>query len=269
MKKTQFSVLILTYNEQKNIAKCLESVAFSDDVVVVDSFSTDQTTNIIGAFENVKILQNKFTDFASQRNFGLDSHEFLNEIVIHLDADEILTPEFIKELSQVDFNKFDVVDCPSRIIFDGKWLKYSTGYPVYQSRIAKKHVRFYEHGHGQKISNDYVKTRMSTPYDHYNFSHGLPVWFIKHVKYARKEARNFKSQTLVSGPLDRRWIYSAVPMIARPFARFVYQYIFKQGFRDGKEGFRYCLMILVYELMIYIMYNEVTPHDHVEDSVSG
>lgn len=264
MKKIQFSVLILTYNEENNIARCLESVKFSNDIVVVDSFSTDRTIKIIDAFENVTVLQSEFTDFASQRNFGLNSHKFLNEIVIHLDADEVLTPEFISELSKLDFERIDVVDCPNRVIFNGRWLKYSTGYPVYQSRIAKNHIRFYELGHGQKISDDYTKFRMSTPYDHYNFSHGMTEWFIKHVKYAQKEALNLKAHALHSRPLDRRWVYSKVPMIVRPFARFVYQYIFRQGFRDGKEGFKYSLMMLVYELMIYILYDDATVHDPVE-----
>lgn len=257
------SVLILTFNEQTNIARCIESLSFSDDILIVDSFSTDDTLNIACQYPNVTVLQNSFKDFSSQRNFGLENYNFKNEIVIHLDADEVLTKAFINALESVDFQKFDVVDCPNRIIMNGDWLKYSSGYPVFQSRVAKRDIRFVEVGHGQKIISDVPRTRIAVPYDHYNFSHGIGAWFSKHVIYAEKEAVKIiegrqKKQYLFAS--SRRTIYELIPLSLRPILRFIYSFIFKLGFLDGLNGLRYCLMLTIYEAMIVLMVREKENH---------
>src|SRR5216683_265403 len=91
------SVLILTYNEQDNLPACLDSVAWSDDVLVLDSFSTDRTLDI-ARNRGVKVLQNRFVNFAEQRNFGLTHGRLKHDWVLHLDADERVTPELKVEV---------------------------------------------------------------------------------------------------------------------------------------------------------------------------
>lgn len=248
------SVLILTFNEEINIRRCLESVKFSDDVLVVDSFSSDRTLDIVDEFKNVTVIQNKFVDFSTQRNFGLEHYDFKNETVIHLDADEECTVEFVSALGEVDFSEFDVVDCANRIIMNGKWLRYSSGYPVYQSRVAHKDIRFEEVGHGQKILKYRKKTTLCVPYNHYNFSHGLASWFSKHIRYAEKEAAKYAEDTTqIGGGGLRRLLYAHTPLSWRPVARFVYLFFFKRGFLDGWIGLQYSLMLAIYEMFIVML----------------
>src|SRR5438552_15428677 len=94
------SVLILTYNEEQNLPACLESVRWSDDVLVVDSFSTDRTVEVARR-NGVNVLQNRFVNFAEQRNFGLAHGNLKHDWVLHLDADERVTAELKVEMFEV------------------------------------------------------------------------------------------------------------------------------------------------------------------------
>ena len=146
-----YSILILTYNEEINIADCLDSVAWADDVVVLDSFSSDETC-MIAESKGARVFQRNFDDFGSQRNYALDSIEFKHDWVFHLDADERFNPDLQSECQRVV--KLDLMSAyfmPNRIIFLGKWIPRCTQYPFPQVRLVKLgEVRFAMAGHGQK-----------------------------------------------------------------------------------------------------------------------
>lgn len=94
--KEKVSGLIITHNEEKNIREVLECFDFCDEIVIVDSFSTDRTLEIAEIFPNVKIIQNKFENFTKQRNLALDNAK--NDWVLFLDGDERITPELKAEI---------------------------------------------------------------------------------------------------------------------------------------------------------------------------
>src|ERR1700687_2869614 len=91
------SVLLLTFNEASNLPRCLDALSWCDDIAIVDSGSTDATVDI-ARDRNVRVLQNPFQDFAAQRNFGLAEGGFRHPWVLHLDADEVVTPSFVDRL---------------------------------------------------------------------------------------------------------------------------------------------------------------------------
>src|SRR4051812_22160169 len=91
------SVLLLTFNEAINLPRCLDALSWCDDIAIVDSGSTDATLEIARA-RNVRVLNNPFQDFAAQRNFGLAQAGFRHNWVLHLDADEAVTPSFVERL---------------------------------------------------------------------------------------------------------------------------------------------------------------------------
>ena len=95
------SVIVPTRNEAHNLARCLESLRGAAEIFVIDSGSTDATIDIARSY-GARILERPFNDFARQRNFGLDSGEFRHDWVLHLDADEIVTPEFVTELKALE-----------------------------------------------------------------------------------------------------------------------------------------------------------------------
>ncbi len=264
------SVLLLTYNEERNLARCLESLSWCDDIVIVDSGSTDQTLDI-ARNAGVRVIYRAFDNFANQRNFGLQKGGLRHEWVLHLDADEVVTPEFHRKLIKLRAsNDIDAYRVPSKTMIHDHWLRYAGMYPVYQVRLGhRERLRFKQVGHGQRedISPERIAT-FCEPYLHYNFSHGLHAWLQKHLKYANDEAqlivaRRSNSQAfalkrlLSRNATDRRRFFKEladlIPFILRPIARFLYVYVGRRGFLDGRYGLLYAFMLAVYEGMLAII----------------
>ena len=122
-----------------------------DDIVVLDSYSTDQTVQVAESL-GARTYQRTFDNFAGQRNFAFDNIEFSNDWILHLDADEVLTDELCAEIRRViEDPDLDAYRVPSRLMFMGRWLRYSGMYPTYQVRLGRKTVlRFAQVGHGQR-----------------------------------------------------------------------------------------------------------------------
>lgn len=258
------SILILTFDEETNLPSCLESVAWCDDVVVLDSGSTDGTVDIAEAY-GARVYQRSFDDFAGQRNWALDNVEFRHPWLFHLDADERLTDALRIECENVLVrDERSAYMVPSKMILRGRWLKWSGMYPSYQMRLMKiGEARFIQKGHGQREGEALRGVGvLREPYLHYNFSKGMGDWFEKHCRYAEQEAaealRGFDGHRLdlrglVSlDPVRRRRALKALSfrLPVRPLLRFTYMYFFRLGFLDGYPGFKYCKLMAWYEGMI-------------------
>lgn len=258
------SVVILTYNEAINIERCLRSVSWSDDILVMDSGSTDGTCEIAKQL-GARIIQRPFDDFAGQRNFAIDQGNLRHDWVLHLDADETVTVELKTEMLGIasDTHTNLAYRVPSRLMLMGRWLKYSGMYPSYQVRFGMRdHLRFQMVGHGQRelLQPDELGV-IKSDLIHFNFSKGISEWLIKHAQYARDEARvamvttgtiNWRDWYLSADPVERRralkkWS-SSMPM--RPFIRFIYIYLIRRGFLDGWVGFQYAILIGFYQWII-------------------
>jgi glycosyltransferase involved in cell wall biosynthesis len=263
------SVLLLTFNEAGNLPRCLDSLAWCDDIAIVDSGSTDGTPDIARA-RGVRVLHRPFDDFAAQRNFGLREIKFRHDWVLHLDADEVVTPAFVKRLHALEpTDRVDAYYVPSKLIMLGKWLRYSGMFPVYQVRLGRVGIlTFRQVGHGQQevLQLDRIGL-FDEPYLHYAFSHGLRPWLSKHVNYAQAEARelvrmrnvrlvrlaNLWSRDRVKRRRTAKAVVSWMPLFLRPLTRFTYVYVLRGGFIDGRPGFLYAFMLGTYEAMIAIL----------------
>ncbi len=268
------SCLLLTYNEEANIGPCLEALSWCDDIVIVDSGSTDDTV-AIARRQGARVLSRPFDNFANQRNWGLQNGDLRHDWVLHLDADEIATPQFVAALEGLQAETgIDAYNVPSKTVLYGKWIRHAGMYPTYQVRLGHRdRLRFVQVGHGQR--EDLPASRVGTfdePYLHYSFSHGMYGWLTKHVRYARDEAaligaiRNGEGAASAGGGASggRRAAKAraaALPVVLRPFLRFIYIYLLKQGFRDGRAGFAYAFMLAVYEGMTAIFV--------IEDKLGG
>lgn len=260
------SIVILTLNEEANIGACLDSCSWCDDVHVLDSGSTDRTREIAES-KGASVWEHPFESFGAQRNWAIENIPTRHEWIFHLDADERFTPEIVDEMRRVleadpDEAGFHV---PSKLMFMGKWLKRSGGYPAYQMRLFhKRRMRFADHGHGQREQTDGAVGRLREPYLHYNFSKGLEDWFDKHNRYSGQEA----AQTLRSiepigaslrglASLDavrrRRALKSlGYRLPCRPLLAALYMLLVKGGVFDGRAGWTYIAMRKTYEQMIDI-----------------
>ena len=262
------STLVLTYNEALNLPRCLRALSWCDDIVVIDSGSTDNTIEIAGKF-GARILTRPFDNFANQRNFGLEQGELRHEWVLHLDADEVVTEAFVRRLLSLEPPRgIEGYRVPSKLMFGEKWLRHSGMYPNYQVRLGHRdRLRFVQVGHGQRESlpAENLET-FDEPYLHYSFSHGLKHWFERHAAYAVAEARelrlareqnNFRWSELfhwdrtVRRRAAKAFSYR-LPLFCRPSARFCYVYFWRGGFLDGSIGFKYAYMLSIYEGMVAV-----------------
>lgn len=255
------SILILTNNEEQNLPRCLHALAWCDDVVVVDDYSTDNTVRIAQQY-GARVYQRRFDHFAGQRNYALEQVDFKHEWILHLDADEVCTPELIQEIEQaIEDPSHDAYRIPSKMIFRGRWLRRAGMYPTYQVRLGRHPVfRFKQVGHGQRedIDPESVGT-LCSPYEHHSFR-GLDDWFQRHNRYSSDEAelcvKTNGAELDLAGLLSfdktrRRRAAKALSyrLPFRPLLRFLYVYLFRLGFLEGARGFEYAYMLAIYEAM--------------------
>ena len=251
MSHPSISVIILVYNEADNISACIESVSWSDDVIVVDSFSSDDTLALARSCRrDVRIFENAFSDFGQQRNWALDHCDPKHDWILFLDADERVTEELGDEMAaavESDCSEVGYYLCYKNM-FLGQWLKRCTFFPSWQLRLLKHgEVRYEKAGHGQREVAEGPLGFLDQPYDHFGFSKGIAAWIDRHNRYSTEEAEYFctlskqplklgelfSSDALVRRRAIKR-IYARLP--ARPLVRFVYTYIFRLGFLDGWRG---------------------------------
>lgn len=265
-------MLILTLNEELNIARCIESVAWSDDIVVLDSFSTDATHEVARKC-GARVFERKFDNFALQRNFALDNIGFKHQWILHLDADEVVTDELRNELAAViKDSQYRAFKISSKLMFQGKWLRYSGMYPSYQVRLGHiDALRFKQVGHGQRENLEIVDVgTLHNAYLHFSFSKGLTDWIERHNRYSTDEAQQGLEAASKEPPgwlklfttrekTDRRRALKAkvVYLPFRPLLRFFYMYVLRLGFLDGQAGLIYCRLLASYEYWIVLKMREL------------
>jgi len=259
---------------------CLDSVAWSDDVVVYDSYSSDDTGSIArsaGARVIQRPGQNTSVAFggdeALHRTWGIHEIKFKNPWLFVIDADERLTPEATAELQAIASNpdpRFVAYRIRRRDYFQGRQLCYVQTSPWY--------IRFFrpEFVHYERLVNPITVVDgpigdLQHPLDHYPFSKGLSHWIARHNSYSSFEAQqillNRASQepfSLRAAFLERDFnrrrfhqkeLFYRLP--ARPLIKFFLLYVLKRGFLDGRPGFTYALLQSIYETMIVLKVQEL------------
>lgn len=259
------SIVILTLNEERNLPSCLASVAQCDDVVVLDSGSTDRTLEIArGA--GAAVFTNPFENFGQQRNYAQDNIPFKHPWVLHLDADEQMTPELWEEcvaaVASSSATQLDGYWIAPKMMFRGRWIPRCTDYPAYQARLVKApEFRFIQVGHGQREAPDMRMSHLKESYLHNLSAESEDSWLSKHRRYAQEEAaqheekfrgsvrwRNLCSSDALVRRRTLKQLSYAFPF--RPELRFIYQYILKRGFLHGMPGLKYCLLLRRYEQFV-------------------
>lgn len=253
-----FSVLILTLNEEQDLPRCLQSLGSIQDVAILDSGSKDRTVEI-ARVAGARVFSRPFDNFAGQRNWAQREIPFRHPWVFHLDADEQLTPELATECrgatARSDIDGFYVAP---KMLWCGRWIPRCTDYPAWQARFVRTpEFEFVEVGHGQREAGHMRMGYLKQSYLHDLSSGGEAEWLEKHRRYARTEAQRhatlektirwkdlFSPDALVRRRALKQASY-ALP--ARPFLRFLYQYLLRRGFLDGSAGWEYCRLLAQYE----------------------
>lgn len=257
------SAVVLSHNEAANLPRCLETLRDCAEIVVVDDGSTDGSPEIAAA-HGARVVIHPFASFADQRNWAMDSAGLRHDWVLHLDADEVASPELLEEIHhQLSAMPVRAAGFLARKVMLGEqWLRFSADYPVYVPRlIHRAGPRYAMRGHGDTLAAPPEPAiYLRNPLRHYTFSKGWDEWLARHQRYARAEALRIRSgatalslSALVStDPASRRaaWRALSYRLPGRPLLRFLYAYLLRLGFLDGRAGFQFCLAMARYEQMI-------------------
>lgn len=245
------TVVVLTLNEGERLPRCLAAIPARYPVVVVDSISTDDTVAIARA-NGCTVVQNLWPGFAAQRNFALQLDDIKSEWVLFIDADEVYQTDFFDWFEQdvSDRLDFDIGLVASWLVYSGGVLKHAPGYPIYHPRLVRRgHVTFIPNhtGHGETVSAEARQLTINIPYCHYWYDGDLISWMTKHVKLAAQEAF-FTRPT--NAKLTKRARMSMLLRISgfRMPARFLYHYVIRSGWRDGRHGLEYSLLYTWFEI---------------------
>ncbi len=270
-----FSVIILTYNEEKNIRACLESVIkLEAEIFIVDSGSTDQTLAICREY-TANIHHHSWTNYSEQRNWALENLPITTSWVMNVDADHRVTPELAVEIAQIFGKEIDPATngflASRRTIFLNKWIKYGGHYPTYHAilfRHGKGHCEeksydqhFKVEGNVELLKGDIIDI-IADSIGSFITRHN--TWAELEAQYQLAEATSSKviEGKLFGNPIERRRYikkrYERFPLFLRPVIYFFIRYFLKLGFLDGTEGlifhflqgfwFRFLVDAKIYEL---------------------
>ncbi len=276
--KIPLTAIILTFNEEVNIQACLDSVCgLAQQIILIDSYSTDKTLEIAKNYANVEVFQHPFINYSDQRNWAFNELPVQNDWILNLDADHRVTPELATELKEL-FSKDIAEDINGfmssrRTIFMGKWIRYGGHYPTYHSILFRKgkghcEERLYDQhfkveGKLQKLKGDIIDI----------LTDSIQSFTARHNKWSDLEAyeqyqgslknnEGLIKANITGNPIQQRRymknMYDKFPLFVRPILYFTVRYFLKLGFLDGKRGlifhflqcfwFRFLVDSKIYEL---------------------
>jgi len=255
--KNNISVLILTYNEELHIERCIKSLLpFAREIFIVDSYSTDRTVEIAKSL-GAKVYQNKWPgNHAIQFQWGLDNCPIETKWVMKMDSDEYVLSELAEEINaKINTLDDDVsgIYIKRRVYFMDKWIKHGGYYPTWLLRIWK-----YDKGQmEQRWMDEHIKLSSGKTIQFENDlvddnKNNLTWWTEKHNNYAIREAVDILNIIYGLKKYDevepnfmgtqeqrKRWLkiyYASMPLFLRPILYFTWRYVLKLGFLDGKPG---------------------------------
>ncbi|MFA5336855.1 MAG: glycosyltransferase family 2 protein [Candidatus Omnitrophota bacterium] len=247
MVNEKISVFIVVYNEEKKIERCLKSVSWADEIIIVDSYSRDKTVEICKKYTD-KIYQRPFTDFAEMKNYAISQAS--GEWLLGVDADEEIT-EALREKIKLIINK-NIHDVSGFYIkrksyIFGKWFRFCGTQDDFQLRLFKKATAYYFQPIHERVALTGKKAYIRECLLHYTYKN-ITEYMQRLNKYTSMEAEFLKSK----GRKPSRSIF-----LLKPFMRFLELYIIKQGFRDGMEGFLFGALSGFYDFVKYAKLRQV------------
>ncbi len=257
--KVKLTVVILTKNEAIHIQRVIKNVhGWADHVIVLDSYSDDETVQLAKE-AGATIIYRKFDNYKNQRCFAISHCAQLTEWMLFLDADEYLTDALKNEIKPA-LNDKTVAGyyMPRRVIFMGKWIKHGGYYPCYLLRLFQPTLASLDREINEHVKVSGVVKKLRHDFIDHNLN-GIHFWVDKHNKYSsceaeslfqykfnRKKTVRFKTLSLSTQVDRKKWlrenVWNRLPLLARPFLYFIYRYVLRMGFLDGKAGFRFIFL---------------------------
>lgn len=223
---------MITYNEVNHIDEVIDNISFADEIIVIDSFSTDGTLEKLSMLPHINVLQREFNSFSDQRNFAIDRAKY--NWILFIDADERITPELkIEILSKVNENS-DIIayKFPRRFVFHEKIMRYSG---LQTDRIYRLFRNGSAHYREDRIVHEILEVNGKSAI----LKHWMLHYSFKDYDSYKKKIEHYgklKALELYKKGVKVNWFHFNI----RPIFKFVINYIFRLGFLDGKEGYIVC-----------------------------
>jgi len=286
--RAPLSVLVPVKNEGANLRDCLASVSFAEEIVVVDSASTDGTLAIAKA-AGARVVQFVWNgSFPRKKNWALENIPWQHEWVLIVDADERVTPQLEREIREaIRRTDVDGFYLNRRFWFLDGWINHCGYFPSWNLRLFRHRLGRYEQIEiednvlsGDNEVHEHVMLNglaeyLSAPMEHYAFP-DIATFVEKHNRYStweaaasgklhEREGEKTLRATPFGTPVERkRWLKKlATRTPFRPSLRFLYHFVWKQGFRDGYRGWMLCRLLAWYERMILLKQREATAQSGV------
>ena len=246
--------LIITFNEEKNIVSLIENLSFVDEIIVVDSFSIDNTVKLLSQYKNIKIVQNKFENYTSQRNFAIKFVQ--NPWILFLDADERMPKKLIAEIQNevLKTESSDAYFFKRKFYFAGKPLNFSGTQNDKNIRLFKNNNAFYDQTKSvhETLIFDGKPGILNNKLQHYSVT-DYDSYYKKMIQYGQLKAQDL---------FKKGKKYNILVHISKTLFKFFKSYIIQLGFLDGTNGFKICYLqaVSVFETYSYLKkiekYNE-------------
>ncbi|MFD0797004.1 glycosyltransferase family 2 protein [Maribacter chungangensis] len=255
--RTKISALVITYNELGYIEKCLKSVEFADEIIVVDSYSTDGTYEYLRAHPKVRVIQHPFKNYTAQKAFTLSQAS--NDWVLFVDADEIVTPELRHEITNtVNSNQGHAAYWFRRkFMFQQKQLRFSGWQTDKNYRLFRKSKAQFS---DKRIVHETLEIKGSS---------GILKNKLTH--YCYRDYRNYKNKMLVYGRLKAKEAlqknkgFNPILLVAKPTFTFLFNYIIRLGILDGFKGITVCYLNALCDWERYL---ELRRLEHEQKAIS-
>lgn len=241
-KRLDISAVVITCNEERNIRRCLESLAWTREIVVVDSGSTDATVEIAREYTG-RVISHPFEGYVGQKNFALDQAS--GEWILSVDADEVVTPELLARIRAVwpkERERFDGFTVNRLSRFSGKWIRHCGWYPDRKLRLFRRSKGRWEGDDvHEKVRLDGPVMDLDADLLHYTYEN-LSENIRKIQSYSTLFAR---------AQHDRGRRASLWDLLTRPPAKFLKTYLLKRGFLDGRHGLILSITATFYVFLKY------------------
>ena len=257
------TAVVLTKNEVENLDRCLGSLRWCAEIVVIDSGSTDGTQGKATSL-GARVLEHPMQPFimADQRNWAIEHAGIRSPWVLFLDADETVPQNLAEELLRVcgaETCAFDAFELTPRYLFWGVWLKRTQGYPNWHPRLVRSQGVRYAGGVWDHFAQGTKVGRIHLPYDHFANSKGFSDWLGRHDRYSTWDAARIveflgsgKAESLGTARKQQLRIWAAKFWPLRPWGRFFQMYFLRLGFLEGRTAFVFCLLYFFYEWMTVV-----------------
>ncbi len=238
----KISSVIVCFNEEDNIERCLNSLLWTDEIVIVDSYSTDNTVSICRKYTK-KVYQRKWPGINKQKEYAVSLAS--NEWILILDADEVVSDELKREIIdrlRYDNNKYSGYMVKRHTYYLGRWINHGGWYPDYKLRLFKKNEGYFvgEDPHDKIMVNGPVDKLKGEIY-HYTY---------KNISHHIKTINNF-SDVVSKNMKNKGESFLITKMILKPPVKFLETYIYKFGFLDGIPGLIISILSSYYVFLKY------------------